>query len=181
MNNTLNPNAQDNNSRGYFSVLSDMNFDFLNYNTQYYFTWSIIEIGMFLLYSFFYRFKIISQQLNEKLKDIDSQTEMVTIVTLKLFYYFSLVMKLIILHNISFSVADKMSFIQELVDRQCFINYEPEYYGKSSILHMNLDQFLRETPLLNLVIKTNYAIYLSAMEIVNELISFFFISTRYFI
>lgn len=181
MNSTINPKAAENNNRGYFSVLSDMNFDFLNYNTQYFYTWSIIEIGMFLLYSFTYRFKIISQQLNEKLKDIDSQTEMVTIVTLKLFYYFSLVMKLIILHNINSSVAEKMSFIREFVNRQCFINYEPEYYGKSSILHMNLDQFLKETSLLNFVIKTNYAIYLSAIEIVNELISFFFISTRYFI
>jgi hypothetical protein len=174
--NENNPDSIENNNRGFFSKMSDVNFDFLNLNLVYYITWSFIQAGTFFIYSILYRVSILSDKINHVLREIDRKSEPVTILTLKLFYYLCLAMKLLIIYHCHSFTKDKYNFIQYLVNNKCFDKYvQRNELPDDSLLHLNLRQFLNETPLVRFMVEVQSIFTITYIEIGNEVLSLIFI------
>lgn len=165
----------ENNSRGYFKVMSDISFKFFNLNLMYYITWNFIQACTLSIYSLIYRINIIKDKINNLLKEADKKYEKITIFTLKLLYYLSLAMKLLILYNLNNYAVDKVSFITYLVEYGCFEKYFPlDNRGDSSLLHLNLRLFLNEPSLAILANKANLIFNITFVELSNEVVSLIF-------
>lgn len=174
--NETRPDYLDNNNRGFFSKMSDVNFDFLKLNLVYFITWSFIQAGTFFIYSILYRVSILSDKINHVLREIDRKSEPITILTLKIFYYLCLTMKLLIIHHCHNFTKYKFSFIQYLVDNKCFHKYaEMNSLSDDSLLHINLRQFLKETPLKRFLAEVHSIFTITYIEIGNEVLSLIFI------
>lgn len=168
----------ENNSRGFFAVLSDISFNFLRDNITTLNMWILIQTVTFFICAFCYRIPVLSEKINNIYTDLDAKNEKITMVVLKFFIYFSIICKITIIFNIDSKINHKIDFISYIVENSCFANYFDNnidlvntYLGTESLTHLWLEQLKNLSSLTNFLYKMDLLKFLTLLEILNEVFS----------
>lgn len=111
-----------NKNTDYLKSLSNLHMEFLDILIPFYIVWTIGQLILNLIFTFMYKVKVLMKTINGKLNETDKHYEIITTVTIKSFYYFCLIMRIIVVFQIRNIFTNKIDFLNSLVENKCYMN-----------------------------------------------------------
>jgi hypothetical protein len=148
--------TNDNNTRGYFAVLSDISFSFMNSAIIQYNTWCLLQLATFVLYFYYFRMKTINDKINNIHNDINMKTEKITTLLLIGFNILVFVLRILLFIIMKNNFDNKLSFIKDLIDKKCFKKIDNLSELPDSLIHLNLYNFINSIMMTELKTKIFY-------------------------
>lgn len=126
----------------YLHSLSYIHMEFLGILYPFLVVWTVAQLIVNLIFTFMYKIRVLMKTINGILSDTDKHYELVTTLTVKSFYYFCLLMRILVMFQIKSEFNARKQFLTDVVDNNCFIISQT---NKPSLLMVKL-LALKEDP-----------------------------------